>query len=193
MIIFRAWASVYMIILTPYFMWLAALYFEKMVTSMRKNTFFRGYALSMALAALILINPYFIQRVTPGLKIFMATNAFFKVFRTGNWDGIKNLLEYLKENQLVQADTRVLCIRPEWLLVDKPIELYSKMYFGKDICTEYRTNTDHEVEVTKYDYVIYVQLKYIETSKQNRQISPESNSHLTSILRSDDYELFKVN
>lgn len=193
MIVSRMWTPVYMIILTPYFLWLAALYFEKIFMSVRTKDFFKSYALSIALAALVFINPYFIQRITPEFKVFMATNAFLKVFRTGNWDGIKNLLEHLKENRLIQENTKVLCIRPEWLLIDKPIELYSKMYFGKDICTEYLTNVDHKVEVTKYDYVIYVQKKDIETSKESFQLSPDFYSHLTSILKSDDYELFRTN
>lgn len=190
----KLWIAQYFLMLTPLSLWLSSLYFEKGVQAIKEIQFLRKYVIAMAIGLFLFLNPYFIQRFKLENRVVAASDSFFKSVRPGDWVGLKHLLFRLKEEKMITSDSKVLCvIRSDTYSAERPVELYSKMYWQKDICSKYVTNFNELNDIASYDYILLAKLNSEESPREFREVLNTVDLSLSSIMTGYDYEFYRVN
>ena len=189
----KLWIGQYFVMLTPLSLWLSSLYFEKVVQSLKEFQLLKKYLLVVALAIFILTNPYFIKRFNFENKMIADSNIFFQSFRTGDLEGLKQFFIRLKEKNVITDNSKVLCIKGEDYISERPAEQYSKMYWQRDICSKYVTSVSEVKDLATYDYFLLFRFDPTELSSEFGEILNAVDDNLSSVVTANGYELYRVN
>lgn len=188
---FRIWVDRYMTILLPFSIWLSALYMEKAVNFVRKRGLIVEYSFVALMGGAFLFSPVLADAVFPGMAFGGVSGDFSRPFRLGNSQGVKHLFFTMKEAQLVFPETKVLCVDiPS--LAEHPLAQYSKMYWGRDVCTEYTSSFDKDTDLSNYHYIIHIKANANDRFETIQGSNIVSKKNLSLMLVSNSYELFKI-
>ena len=179
--ILKIWVDRYLIVLMPFSLWLSSIYFEKFMNELRQSVLVNRFAF-LALSALIFV----------GVMGSSERYTFFEGFRLGNAHGLKNLMSEMKSENMIISDTKVLCITDTFYYTEKPVELYAKMYWGKDICTNYSQGFSSQSDISKYDYLIHLRANSVDVFEGIPGAEFVSKRDLQQLSASDNYELYKI-
>lgn len=188
----KMWVGQYFIMLTPISLWLSCIYFEKIVVSLRERQFLNKYKLATILAVLIFINSSVFRNLGFETKFTTASHFFFKMVRTGDWIGLKHFFVELKEKNVINNDTRILCVKNQVYLSERPAEYYSKMYWKRDICSRYVTNLEDIGDISSYEYVLIFTLRREEQLLGLHELMGTAGVSLSPVIQASEYEFYKL-
>ena len=107
------------------------------------------------------------------------------------FEGPKSILLQIRDQGVLSPTARIACITSGRAFTERPLALYSQMYWGRDICTRY-SNDFRDFTQKDFDWVIYLQVQEHDTISQSTGLTSEILGHLKFTAANGHFALYRV-